>query len=129
MAEDNLELGRAEADDQYFERVARAHEQMETLIDDLLALARGEQGVTDHETVTVGQLADGFYVADDGPEISPEERERVFESGHPSAGTGAGFGLSIVAQVVEAHGWEITVTESATGGARFEISGVITPGE
>jgi signal transduction histidine kinase len=38
-----------------------------------------------------------------------------------------GVGLTIVADVVEAHGWDITVTESMAGGARFEITGVERP--
>lgn len=37
---------------------------------------------------------------------------------------GTGFGLSIVKEVVEAHNWEISITESAADGARFEITGV-----
>ena len=34
---------------------------------------------------------------------------------------GTGFGLAIVRQIVEAHDWSITVTDSESGGARFEI--------
>jgi signal transduction histidine kinase len=26
--------------------------------------------------------------------------------------------------IAEAHGWDVTVTESADGGARFEVTGV-----
>jgi signal transduction histidine kinase len=48
----------------------------------------------------------------------------VFEQGYSTADDGTGFGLSIVREIVEAHGWEITVTEGANGGARFEIAGV-----
>ena len=36
-------------------------------------------------------------------------------------GDGRGFGLAIVRTIIEAHGWEIEVTESSSGGARFEI--------
>ncbi|GGL21088.1 hypothetical protein GCM10009037_00470 [Halarchaeum grantii] len=75
-------------------------------------------------TVTVGDLEDGFYVADDGPGIPDSERERVFETGHTSAADGTGLGLSIVAEIADAHGWDVTVTESDTGGARFEFTGV-----
>ncbi|MFB6147117.1 MAG: histidine kinase N-terminal 7TM domain-containing protein [Halobacteriaceae archaeon] len=75
-------------------------------------------------TVRVGTLEDGFYVADDGPGIPRDERERIFEPGFSTAESGTGFGLSIVAEVVRAHGWSIEVTDSAGGGARFEISGV-----
>ncbi|MFA9504550.1 ATP-binding protein [Natrinema sp. H-ect1] len=66
---------------------------------------------------------DGFYVEDDGPGIPPDERERVFESGYSSAG-GSGFGLAIVSDVVDAHGWSIRVTSGRNGGARFEVRGV-----
>jgi len=75
-------------------------------------------------TVTVGTLDSGFYVADDGPGIPADEREAVFESGYSTSTEGTGFGLSIVAEIVEAHGWRISVTESTAGGARFEITRV-----
>ncbi len=74
--------------------------------------------------IFVGPLTDGFYVADDGPGIDPDERERVFEPGHTTDDDGTGFGLAIVERIAEAHGWEVSVTESRTGGARFEFSGV-----
>jgi PAS domain S-box-containing protein len=75
-------------------------------------------------TVTVGDLDDGFYVADDGPGIPADEREQVFEAGYTTAADGTGFGLQIVDQVAEAHGWTVTATESDDGGARFEFTGV-----
>ena len=75
-------------------------------------------------TVTVGDLPDGFYVEDDGPGIPAEDRSRVFEAGYSTADDGTGFGLSIVEQVAEAHGWEVALTEGSEGGARFEVTGV-----
>ena len=78
----------------------------------------------DGVTVTVGTLEDGFYVADDGPGIPADEREAVFEAGHTTADGNTGFGLAIVSEIIEAHGWSVTVTESEAGGARFEITGV-----
>ncbi|MFB6308612.1 MAG: PAS domain S-box protein [Haloarculaceae archaeon] len=74
-------------------------------------------------TVTVGDLEDedGFYLADDGPGIPPDEREKVFEAGYSTGDDGTGFGLSIVEQIVDSHGWSVRVTESADDGARFEI--------
>ena len=82
-----------------------------------------EHGGTD-VTVTVGDLSDGFYVADDGPGIPEDERDQVFEIGYSTAATGTGFGLNIVKEIVDAHGWDIRATSSAAGGARFEITGV-----
>ena len=75
-------------------------------------------------TVRVGLHADGFYVADDGPGIPADERTDVFDSGYSTADQGTGFGLDLVRQAVEAHGWDVDVTESGDGGARFEVSGV-----
>lgn len=75
-------------------------------------------------TVTVGVVADGFYVADNGRGIPEDERDEVFESGYSTVEDGTGFGLAIVQEVVEAHGWAVRVTGAATGGARFEITGV-----
>jgi len=79
--------------------------------------------------VTVGDLAErtGFYVADDGPGIRADDPEAVFESGYSTQGGGAGLGLAIVESVADDHDWAVTVTESADGGARFEVSGVDTP--
>ncbi|MFC6730467.1 PAS domain-containing sensor histidine kinase [Natronoarchaeum mannanilyticum] len=67
---------------------------------------------------------DGFAVEDDGPGIPPEERERVFETAYTTHEDGTGFGLSIVREVADAHGWSVSVCEGSAGGARFEITGV-----
>jgi PAS domain S-box-containing protein len=74
-------------------------------------------------TVTVGALDDGFYVEDDGPGIDPAAREELFDFGF-SGDDGTGFGLAIVQQIVEAHGWRVAVADAAGEGARFEITGV-----
>ncbi|WP_162415043.1 PAS domain S-box protein [Haloarcula salina] len=77
-------------------------------------------------TVTVGSLADGFYVEDTGPGVPPADREKVFEAGYSTATDGTGFGLRIVRQIAHAHGWDVSVTDGASGGARFEVRGVET---
>jgi len=66
----------------------------------------------------------GFYVEDDGPGIPADERDSVLEDGYTTAPEGTGLGLSIVGSIVEAHGWDLAVTESESGGARLEVSGV-----
>jgi len=86
-----------------------------------------EHGGSD-ATITVGasDSGAGFYVEDDGPGIPEADREQVFESEFTTNQDGTGFGLAIVREIVDAHGWEIRATESADGGARFEITGVET---
>jgi len=84
------------------------------------AVTHGGDGVT----VTIGELEDGFYVADDGSGISDEKRDEVFEAGYSTADDGTGLGLTIVEAITDAHGWDVRVTESEAGGARFDILGV-----
>jgi len=66
-------------------------------------------------------------VADHGPGLREEDRERSFEPFYradPSRSRdsgGAGLGLSIVNAVVLAHGGRIGVRETSGGGATFEV--------
>lgn len=78
----------------------------------------------DEVEVTVGDLGDGFYVADDGPGISEENREQVFDQGFSTTEEGTGFGLNITKKIADAHGWRVSVAESRDGGVRFEFTGV-----
>ncbi len=97
---------------------ARLQQLFENLVRN--AIEHGGEGVT----VTVGALDDGFYIEDDGPGIPPDNVDDVFDTGYSTSRDGTGFGLSIVKQIVEAHGWDIRVTDGSSGGARFEILGV-----
>lgn len=181
VLEGSLQLAEKSGEQDHFDQCYRAVERMQTLIDDLLLLAKAGrmidetesvslaslveecwQGVeaengtlqlevdpttevwadrsrlrqlfenlirnafdhgSDDTTVTVGTLDNGFYVEDNGLGIPEDEREKVFESGYSTASDGTGFGLAIVNEIVDAHGWEIGLTNSDTGGARFEITG------
>ncbi|MFB6218083.1 MAG: sensor histidine kinase [Halobacteriaceae archaeon] len=84
------------------------------------AVEHGGEGIT----VTVGALDDGFYVEDTGQGIPEGDRDRAFEFGYSTDSDGTGFGLAIVENVVESHGWTVDVAEGEAGGARFEITGV-----
>ena len=104
-------------------RVAADHSRLRQAFENLFRNAIEHGGAS--VRVRVGSLdAGGIYIADDGPGIPEEMRDDVFEHGYTTAGAGTGFGLAIVNRVVEAHGWSICVTESADGGARFEMTGL-----
>jgi len=180
VASGRLELAREDCESPHLAAVARAHERMETLIEDLLTLAREGESATETKpvelaavvaecwetvdtgeaslaleteqtivadevrlkqlfenlirnavehggsavTVTVGELEKGFYIEDTGPGIPDADVETVFEVGYSTNAEGTGFGLSIVRQIAEAHGWDLHVTRGSVGGARFEITGV-----
>ena len=60
-------------------------------------------------------------VADSGPGIPAELRQRVFDPFFTRREGGIGLGLTIVQQIVQVHHGEIWVTESPWGGACFNI--------
>ena len=65
-----------------------------------------------------------FEVDDEGPGVSPEERERIFEPfvrGDHERGLGAGLGLTIAREVATAHDGRVGVGEAPGGGARFWV--------
>ena len=65
-------------------------------------------------------------VADTGEGIAPDQIPHVFERFHRAPGqatdTGVGLGLSIVREIVQAHGGEIGVESRLGKGARFRVS-------
>ncbi|WP_156184170.1 sensor histidine kinase KdpD [Halostagnicola sp. A56] len=78
----------------------------------------------DDVTIHIGRLREGLYIEDTGVGIPESIYDRIFEYGYTTSDGGTGYGLSIVQQIVNGHEWEISVTESDAGGARFEITGM-----
>jgi signal transduction histidine kinase len=80
--------------------------------------------------VTVSVRREGasalLEVADRGPGVAPELRERVFErfarAGGDGTRRGSGLGLAIVRAVVDAHGGRVELLEAEGGGARFVVT-------
>ncbi len=82
-----------------------------------------EHGATD-VTVRVGELdrGRGFYIEDDGSGIPDGERETLLTDRRlRDDNAERRFGLAIVTDIVDAHGWGISIAEGSEGGARFEI--------
>ena len=81
--------------------------------------------------VTMGVKAAGaqveFYVQDQGPGFTEEDKTRMFQrygrlSARPTGGEpSAGLGLSIVKKLVEAMGGTLTCESTAGSGARFTV--------
>jgi len=64
-------------------------------------------------------------VSDSGPGISPDELERVFERffrGRAGSAGGSGIGLTVVRELVAAHGGEVRAGNAAGGGAVFTVA-------
>jgi PAS domain S-box-containing protein len=98
---------------------------LKELLENLLRNAVEHGG--DDVAVTINAGDDGFYIADDGSGIPDGKQDAIFETGYTTAADGTGFGLDIVEKIADAHGWDVQVTESETGGARFEFTGVHSP--
>ncbi len=77
--------------------------------------------------VCVHLHADRVEVTDRGPGIPVESREAVFQpfyrlDGSRSVATGgSGLGLAIVAQLSDAHGWQLAIDEPPGGGTRVTV--------
>jgi len=97
-----------------------------SLFANLLANAL-KYGPRRHGTVTVEVGRAGalwrFCVDSEGPTISAEQRERIFEPYYRGSGErrarGAGLGLAICRYIVERHGGQIALAPAPAGGNRF----------
>jgi light-regulated signal transduction histidine kinase (bacteriophytochrome) len=183
-----LDIAREDCDSEALAKIEASHDRMQTLIDDVLALARAgrtvddpaaldlRQVVTDAwEQVHTGEATLSLELDLTSPATTPDSHscsrtcfgtrwstgrareETAFRSASahsPAASTsgttasvsprtsasapsnsvsrrprtgrdGTGIGLGIVEDVATAHGWTVAVTESASGGARFEFTDVV----
>ncbi len=61
-------------------------------------------------------------VEDDGPGMSREEVEKVFQPFYTTKAQGVGLGMSIVKRLVELHGGEVRVASEAGAGTVVTVS-------
>jgi signal transduction histidine kinase len=60
-------------------------------------------------------------VADDGPGFTPEALQRAVEPFFTTRRQGTGLGLSLSAEIVKAHGWELILANRPEGGAVISV--------
>ncbi|MEZ4224487.1 MAG: HAMP domain-containing sensor histidine kinase [Polyangiaceae bacterium] len=93
---------------------------VENLLDNALRAAPPDSEVT----VFYGRLGERVVlsVSDEGPGIPEPARQEIFDlfvGSAPQPQHGFGVGLAFCRRIVEAHGGELTLTESPSGGATF----------
>src|SRR5216117_3450804 len=88
-------------------------------------LRNAAEAMGGHGPIEVCVAKDGqgvlVTIADHGPGIPEEQRQRVFEPYFTTKQDGTGLGLALVRQTIEAHNGTIRVSETAGGGATFSI--------
>ncbi len=60
-------------------------------------------------------------ISDDGDGISEANREKIFTPFFTTKTKGTGLGLAISRRITEAHGGQISISDSEFGGAKFDI--------
>jgi len=63
-----------------------------------------------------------LVIADDGPGIPADVKDRVFDPFFTTKPQGSGLGLAIVRKIVDAHDGRIDVVSSPGGGTTFTVS-------
>lgn len=63
-------------------------------------------------------------ISDNGPGVPPENRGEIFKPYFTTHAEGTGLGLSVVQQIILAHGWEIQCLANEPAGALFRVSHV-----
>ncbi|MCK5942401.1 MAG: ATP-binding protein, partial [Planctomycetes bacterium] len=61
-------------------------------------------------------------VADDGPGVPDDVRDKLFDPYFTTKTSGTGLGLAICRRLVEAHGGQIRLVASEAGRTTFEIA-------
>jgi signal transduction histidine kinase len=85
---------------------------------------RMTQTVDDHGEAPQPMVV--LEVADDGPGVTPEVRERMFGPFFTTKPQGTGLGLAIVRKIVDAHDGRIDVDSRPGAGARFRVTLPVT---
>ena len=102
----------------------RLKELFENIFRNAVVHGSGDEITQSELTVTVDGTVDGFYVADNGGGVPEDKKDKITEMGFTTHKQGTGVGLSIVVDIAESHGWDVSIKESVGGGARFDFTGV-----
>jgi two-component system osmolarity sensor histidine kinase EnvZ len=71
--------------------------------------------------IPIGERFIQITIDDDGPGIPPAQREQLFRPFETNAPGGTGLGLAIARDIINAHGGNIRLTDSPTGGLRAVV--------
>lgn len=99
--------------------------QLEEVVINLLQNALEATSALDDKQIFMRVRGDGdrlhISVADNGPGLAPEARERLFDPFYTTKKNGLGLGLSLSRTIVEAHGGRLLVETDSAGMTNFRF--------
>jgi len=99
----------------------RLRQVLTNLVDNAANASRPGGDVTLRATATADRCI-AIEIEDHGRGIGPEDLPRIFEPFFTTRPDGTGLGLAIVHKVIRAHGGEIKVRSTPSGGSTFTIT-------
>ena len=109
----------------FFDRAQIKRVLINLLDNAVAALAEEEDPDQGRVTIRVNYLPElktaRFEVADNGPGLTPETKERLFEPHYSTKRQGTGLGLAIARTIVQDHNGYIRVQDNAPKGTKFII--------
>jgi PAS domain S-box-containing protein len=102
----------------------RLQQVFQNILDNALAACPDPVRVTIRcaETRLEGKPAVRVAVRDNGPGLTAEQRQKIFEPFYTTKTRGTGLGMAIARRIVEAHGGEILVGEAGPPGAQIVLT-------
>jgi two-component system sensor histidine kinase FlrB len=109
----------------------------ETLASALINLANNAldaAGASGHVQIVAREsgLQAEIFVVDDGPGVTAEVRERIFDPFFTSRSDGTGLGLSVARSIARAHRGDVVLVDGSPGGTTFALRlpvAAVAPGE
>ena len=102
---------------------SRLRDALDALVENALRACRDEDRIAICAWADAGGAV--LAVADDGPGIAREDRERIFERfarGAAASSRGTGLGLAIVRAIAEGHGGALTLDSELGRGSTFSLA-------
>ncbi len=98
--------------------------QMRQVVWNLLRNAVQASSAGDEVTVSLTPERDHVLlaIADHGPGISPEARDRLFDAFFTTRSHGVGIGLAVVKRILDDHGFTVEVDTSEPTGTTFRVA-------
>jgi PAS domain S-box-containing protein len=108
----------------YADRVQLQQVMLNLIVNAIEAMGNAADEVRELVVGTESGPTGGVLVAvsDSGPGVSPEDRERIFESFYTTKAGGVGIGLSICRSIIDAHGGRLWAEAHHPRGAVFKFT-------